>query len=158
MKFYRKKEIFLVLWFHHPKFLAYITSPFWCEEYIKVNEFWVWTFQPNSGSLGYLEMFNFSEFLLKNYSSRSLNMSLNTSSCIYTDVFIGSHAALLEISDKLFFTELTLLWRGRYHIETICSANQWTGFYRLTASIMKELSAIKFPLAEEHLLRGLYAL
>ena len=30
---------------------------------------------------------------------------------------------------------------GRYHIETsplICSANQWTGFYMITASIMKE--------------------
>ena len=100
----------------------------------------------------------FFRIFVKKLLSRSLNMSLNTSSCIYTDVFIGSHAALLEISDKLFFTELTLLWRGRYHIETICSANQWTGFYRLTASIMKELSAIKFPLAEEHLLRGLYAL
>ena len=32
---------------------------------------------------------------------------------------------------------------GRYHIETrpsICSANQWTGFYMITASIMKELN------------------
>ena len=31
---------------------------------------------------------------------------------------------------------------GRYHIETsplICSANQWTGFYMITASVMKEL-------------------
>ena len=30
----------------------------------------------------------------------------------------------------------------RYHIETsplICSANQWTGFYMITASVMKEL-------------------
>ena len=30
---------------------------------------------------------------------------------------------------------------GRYHIETsplICSANQWTGFYMITASAMKE--------------------
>ena len=32
---------------------------------------------------------------------------------------------------------------GRYHIETsplICWANQWTGFYMITASVMKELS------------------
>ena len=31
---------------------------------------------------------------------------------------------------------------GRYHIETsslICRANQWTGFYMITASVMKEL-------------------
>ena len=33
---------------------------------------------------------------------------------------------------------------GRYHIETsplIRSANQWTGFYMITASVMKELTA-----------------
>ena len=31
---------------------------------------------------------------------------------------------------------------GRYHIQTsplICGANQWTGFYMITASVMKEL-------------------
>ena len=31
---------------------------------------------------------------------------------------------------------------GRHHIETspwICGANQWTGFYMVTASVMKEL-------------------
>ena len=31
---------------------------------------------------------------------------------------------------------------GRYHVETsplICPANQWTGFYMVTASVMKEL-------------------
>ena len=54
-------------------------------------------------------MFNFSEFFLKKYSSRSLNMSLNTSSCIDIDVFMGSHAALLEISDKLFFIKLSTI-------------------------------------------------
>ena len=35
--------------------------------------------------------------------------------------------------------------RGRYHIETsplICSANQWTGFYMITASVMKGLNVI----------------
>ena len=33
--------------------------------------------------------------------------------------------------------------KGRYHIETsplICCANQWTGFYLITASIMKGLA------------------
>ena len=38
---------------------------------------------------------------------------------------------------------LTLSWRGRYHIETsplICRANQWTGFYMITASVMKVLT------------------
>ena len=32
---------------------------------------------------------------------------------------------------------------GRYHVETsplICRANQWTGFYMITASVMKEFS------------------
>ena len=32
---------------------------------------------------------------------------------------------------------------GRYHIETsplICSPNRWTGFYMITASVMKELT------------------
>ena len=34
---------------------------------------------------------------------------------------------------------------GRYHIETsplICSANRWTGFYVITAPVMKELKSI----------------
>ena len=34
---------------------------------------------------------------------------------------------------------------GRYHIKTsplICSAYQWTGFYMITASVMKELKLI----------------
>ena len=43
--------------------------------------------------------------------------------------------------------------RGRYHIETsplICSANQWTGFYMITASVLKGLFLLKrvFPLNE----------
>ena len=32
---------------------------------------------------------------------------------------------------------------GRYHIETspmVCRENQWTGFYIITASVMKELN------------------
>ena len=38
--------------------------------------------------------------------------------------------------------DLTLSWRGLLYIETsplICRANQWTGFYMITASVMKEL-------------------
>ena len=34
---------------------------------------------------------------------------------------------------------------GRYHIETsplICRANQWTGFYMITVSAMKELKTL----------------
>ena len=37
---------------------------------------------------------------------------------------------------------LTLHDEGCYHIETnplICRANQWTGFYMIMASVMKEL-------------------
>ena len=33
---------------------------------------------------------------------------------------------------------------GRYHIETSCSANQWTGFYIITASVMKGLNTLKY--------------
>ena len=39
-----------------------------------------------------------------------------------------------------FFPILTLHDGGRYHIEAsplICGANQWTGFYVITASVMK---------------------
>ena len=35
--------------------------------------------------------------------------------------------------------------RGRYHIETsplICGANQWTDFYMITVSFMKELKVL----------------
>ena len=41
----------------------------------------------------------------------------------------------------IFFLEL-FHDRGRYHVENsplICSANHWTGFYMITAFIMKEL-------------------
>ena len=41
---------------------------------------------------------------------------------------------------------------GHYHIKTsplICSANQWTGFYMITTSVMKELNktqiTVKIP-------------
>ena len=40
-------------------------------------------------------------------------------------------------------TCLTLYDGCRYHKETsllICSANQWTGFHMITASVMKELT------------------
>ena len=41
-----------------------------------------------------------------------------------------------------FRKSLTFHDGGRYHIETsplICAADQWTGFYMLTASVMKGL-------------------
>ena len=41
--------------------------------------------------------------------------------------------------------QLTLSWRRRYHIGTsplIRSANQWAGFYMITASVMKGLKYI----------------
>ena len=41
-------------------------------------------------------------------------------------------------------TFLTLSWRSSHHIETsplICSAYQWTGFYMIGTSVMKELKA-----------------
>ena len=40
---------------------------------------------------------------------------------------------------------------GRYHIETsplMCSANQWTGFYMITAPVMKESSKGSIPTSE----------
>ena len=40
-------------------------------------------------------------------------------------------------------SSLTLSWRGPYHIVTsplICRENQWTGFYMIGTSVMKELS------------------
>ena len=45
-----------------------------------------------------------------------------------------------------YWDKVSLLFhdRGRYHIETsplICSANQWTGFCMIMASVMKELMA-----------------
>ena len=55
-------------------------------------------------------------------------------------------------SDKLWTINMThfplTLHDGvRYHIETsplICRTNQWTGFYMLTASDMKELKCLRF--------------
>ena len=55
------------------------------------------------------------------------------------DVWLGSECAsgICEVAPELFHDG------GRYHIETsplICSANQWTDFYMLTTSVMKELN------------------
>ena len=58
---------------------------------------------------------------------------------------------MLLLKIRLFSKRtITLLFHdgGRYHIETsplICSANQWTGFYMLTASVMKVLRASGSP-------------
>ena len=72
-----------------------------------------------------------------------------------------------KITLKLFITKILLLvmnlWKslsleisdldqirfhdgGRYHIETsplICGVNQWTGFYMISASVMKGLINLK---------------
>ena len=57
--------------------------------------------------------------------------------------FISLHLQADQIS-KIFNTNVVSLTLdgGRYHIETsplICSVNQWTGFYMITASVMKGL-------------------
>ena len=62
----------------------------------------------------------------------------------WNDIFIWLGSVLLHKFYLHTFT-LTLHDGGRYHIETsplICSANQWTGFYMITASVMKGLSII----------------
>ena len=49
---------------------------------------------------------------------------------------------LLFLSRPAYFLEL-FHDGDRYHIETsplICSANQWTGFFMIMASVMKELN------------------
>ena len=46
------------------------------------------------------------------------------------------------ISNDVMMTLYLFHDGGRYHIETsplICRADQWTGFYMITASVMKEL-------------------
>ena len=51
---------------------------------------------------------------------------------------------LIRHRDQWHETSLTLLIINfNYHIETsplICSANQWTGFYMISASVMKGLN------------------
>ena len=59
---------------------------------------------------------------------------------------IPKSSSLLGLSKAgSFIFILTLLYGGRYHTETsplICSAYQWTGFYMITASVMKELTGL----------------
>ena len=57
-----------------------------------------------------------------------------------------------DFSTAIFYIFVSLSWDnqlfhdgGSYHIETspfICSANQWTGFYMIGTSVMKELTSI----------------
>ena len=53
---------------------------------------------------------------------------------------------MLKDRQKLFvMSYLLYIYGGRYNIETsqlICSANQWTGFYMITASVIKELKLV----------------
>ena len=61
----------------------------------------------------------------------------------FTIVFIFISYAFPVYHRTQFFA-LTLS-RGRYHIETsplICSANQWTGFYMITASVLNGLKSV----------------
>ena len=56
----------------------------------------------------------------------------------------GAGRAKASMTEAVIIQEgLKLHDGGRYHIETspfICSANQWTGFYMITASVMKGFS------------------
>ena len=54
---------------------------------------------------------------------------------------------LVFMTGRLHLFDLLFHDGGRYHIETsplICPANQWTGFYMITASVMKELTLGNF--------------
>ena len=68
----------------------------------------------------------------------TVNLTLNWYFMKYTEKKISQCIFPLTI---LSLHCLTLSWRRPYHIETsplIC-ANQWTGFYMISASVMKEL-------------------
>ena len=65
------------------------------------------------------------------------------SGLVYETIFEIKNSTCRQM--VLFSTSLTLYDGGRYHIETsplICRANQWTGFYMITASVMKELHKV----------------
>ena len=57
---------------------------------------------------------------------------------------------MLKDRQKIFvISYLLYIYGGRYNIETspwICSANQWTGFYMLAVSVMKELNRVSFEI------------
>ena len=60
------------------------------------------------------------------------------------DSFKKLHTSFI---DRTVFASQSFIRLGRYHIETsplIYSANQWTGFYMITASVMKELKKVFF--------------
>ena len=47
---------------------------------------------------------------------------------------------VITVNEVYFFHD-----RGPYHIEAsplVCSANQWTGFYKIGTAVMKELISI----------------
>ena len=53
------------------------------------------------------------------------------------------HLSMIKLNIKQESRVALTLDGGRYHIETsplICRANQWIGFYMITASAMKELT------------------
>ena len=64
------------------------------------------------------------------------------------DIKTKEESSLNEMSFTYYNSIYLFHDRGRYHIETsplICSANQWTGFYMITAPVMKEIRKINFP-------------
>ena len=73
--------------------------------------------------------------------------SQNVLSCIPNSwKSLSGRLILRNVMDRLQISLIYILTfhdGGRYHIETsplICSPNQWTGFYMITASVMKGLS------------------
>ena len=62
--------------------------------------------------------------------------------CSLVRVCILLYLVIYRVQQVQEFSE-TFQDGGRYHIETsplICRSNQWTGFYMITASVLKELS------------------
>ena len=75
----------------------------------------------------------------------SFYVKILTSICRFSSFFPFIRAVLL--SECSLIRAYLFHPRGPYHIETsalICSANQWTCFYMITASVMKELHCITY--------------
>ena len=78
--------------------------------------------------------------------------------CWYTTK-AGSEIELQNSRTEIIvIKDLTLHDGGRYHIETsplIYSANQWTGFYMIKVSVMKELNMPFLPILENYNIKPL---
>ena len=82
-----------------------------------------------------------------------------------TPVFCKCHRTLeiIEIDGNTgtkWFENFNFLTKGRsYHVGTsplICRANQWTGFYMITASVMKDLRKLQTLRANNSRIRRIY--